>query len=90
MGRTLAGIGRRVDRDRAAVDELRTEIDELLARRRGPDAEPRPRAAPVGRARFGRVLGTHVTARALTSPLLEQASNALVRAGIDPEDALRT
>lgn len=86
MGRTLAGIGRRVDRDRAAVDELITEYEAVVDEATERDLVWFARRAG---ATFGAVLGTHVTARALTSPILEQAVNALGRAGIAPEDALR-
>ncbi|MDE0801936.1 MAG: PEP-utilizing enzyme [Acidimicrobiales bacterium] len=86
MGRTLAGIGRRVERDRATIDALGDELDEL-----GGDTEASDLVWMIRRvaATFGSTLGTHVTARALTSPILEQATNALQRAGIDDEDALR-
>lgn len=86
MGRTLAGIGRRVERDRAAVDALADEVAGL-----GDEASAADLVWMIRRvgAIFGASLGTHVTARALTSPILEQATNALGRAGIDEEDALR-
>lgn len=87
MGRTVAGIGRRVDRDRAAVDVFGGGVDSLLARG-GDDAEL-VRMVREGGALFARLMGTHVTARALTSPLLEQATNALARHGVEPHDALR-
>lgn len=85
MGRTLAGIGRRVDRDRAAVDALITEYETVVREATERDLVWFARRAG---ATFGTVLGTHVTARALTSPILEQAVNALGRAGVAPEDAL--
>lgn len=87
MGRTLAGLGRRVDRDRAEVDALGAEVESLLS----SGASDADLVLMVRRAGgvFASLLGTHVTARALTSPLLEQATHALVRAGIDPADALR-
>ena len=86
MGRTLAGIGRRVERDRAGIDALGDEIEAL-----GDDADATDLVRLIRRvaATFGSALGTHVTARALTSPILEQATNALARAGIDETDALR-
>ncbi len=86
MGRTLAGIGRRIDRDRAMVDELTADHEAL-----DPDVGGEEMVRMLRRAAgvFGVVLGTHVTARALTSPILEQAVNALGRSGIAPEDALR-
>lgn len=85
MGRTLAGIGRRVDRDRATVDALDAEY-----RAMAPTATDQDLVWMIRRvaATFGRLLGTHVTARALTSPILEQAVNALERAGVGAEDAL--
>lgn len=88
MGRTLAGIGRRVDRDRAGVDELQREVDDLLRTAGTTDADLVWAVRRCG-GMFGRALGTHVTARALTSPMLEQATNALVRGGVAPEDSLR-
>ncbi|WP_436793034.1 PEP-utilizing enzyme [Actinospongicola halichondriae] len=86
MGRTLAGIGRRVDRDRAMIDELTHDLDAM-----DPSAGDDELVRMLRRvaAAFGVALGTHVTARALTSPILEQAVNALGRAGIASEDALR-
>lgn len=86
MGRTLAGIGRRVERDRSAIDALAQDVADL-----GDDAAASDLAWMIRRVAtmFGSALGTHVTARALTSPILEQATNALGRAGIDEEDALR-
>lgn len=86
MGRTLAGIGRRVDRDRATIDALADEVHALGDQ---PDAADLVWMTRRVGAAFGSALGTHVTARALTSPILEQATNALGRAGIDDEDALR-
>ncbi len=85
MGRTLAGMGRRVDRDRADVDEFTDGLHDVHDR---SDAAL-VRDLRAGMALFGQLLGTHVTARALTSPLLEQASAALTRAGIDPAESLR-
>ncbi len=86
MGRTLAGIGRRVARDRAAIDSLIAEHAAISQNATDADLVWFLRRVA---AAFGTTLGTHVTARALTSPLLEQAINALVRAGVDPTDALR-
>lgn len=85
MGRTLAGVGRRVDRDRTRVDDLVARAGEHLG---DPDADL-VRLLREAMGTFGVVLGTHVTARALTSPLLEQATHALERAGVAAEDALR-
>lgn len=87
LARTLAGVGRRVARDRARVDDLGAEVVAGLAGE-ASDAELvrlLRRAAAV----FGEVLGTHITCRGLSSPMLEQATSALVRAGIPAEDALR-
>lgn len=86
MGRTLAGIGRRVDRDRSMIDDLHDALVTL-----GPAATDEDLVWMLrrGAAAFGTALGTHVTARALTSPILEQAVNALGRSGITSEEALR-
>ncbi len=87
LARTLAGVGRRVDRDRARVDDLGAQVAGVLAGDR-TDAEL-VHVLRHATAVFGEVLGTHVTCRGLTSPMLEQATSALVRAGIPEEDALR-
>lgn len=87
LGRTLAGIGRRVNRDRAAVDEMTVAVTALL------DGEPTEaelvRAAQRCGSLLGRVHGTHVTTRGLTAPVLEQARAALHRADIGDVDATR-
>lgn len=87
LARTLAGVGRRVDRDRDHVDDLGADVAAALTGDT-PDAEL-VRIMRRATALFGEVLGTHVTARGLTSPMLEQATSALCRAGIAEEDALR-
>lgn len=86
LGRTLAGIGRRVNRDRGAVDDLGTRIDEALA----GDATAAELIHLARRSMhlFGRVLGTHVTCRGLSAPLLDQALAALARSEIEGADAL--
>lgn len=86
MGRTLAGIGRRVDKDRSMIEELTADYTAIESEATDRDLVWFARRVS---AAFGTVLGTHVTARALTSPILEQAVNALARAGVAPEDALR-
>ncbi len=87
LGRTLAGIGRRVDRGRAAADDFGVEVATAIAD--GATDADLVRLLRRGSAIFGGLLGDHVTARALTSPILEQARGALVRAGVAEEDALR-
>ena len=87
LGRTLAGIGRRVERDRQAVEALTDEVVATLGA--GATDADVVRLLRRTSALFGRVVGTHVTARGLTSPLLEQAVHALARGGVAPQDCLR-
>ena len=86
-GRTLAVLDRRVRRERAAVLDLSAEIDRFLAA--GPTDEAIVVRLGSLRPELAAVFGTHITARALTSPALELLNRALAFAGAPPDLGLR-